>query len=389
MTNGPTQETGLSIGLLGTLEVRRGIQTLAVGGTKQRTLLALLALDPGRVVSTDRLVSALWGESEPPTALNALQVYASNLRRVLGEMAGRPILRWQKPGYVLDVAVEAVDVGRFEGFAAAARARHRAGDLPEASRLFGLALGQWRGAALADVADEPFAAGAIARLESERLVALEEHFQVDLALGRHADLVGPLQQLVAEHALRESARGLLMLALYRSGRQAEALETYREARVQLAAQLGLDPGPELRDLEGAILAQSPTLEHKSAASAVGRWDPTISAGPGEEAVTAWLVSPEGERLPLDKTRVLVGRADDCHVVIADPLSSRRHAMIRLTGGVHEIIDLDSTNGTRVNDLELGPNQAHALTEHDDILIGRTRLRYLRGAGKPATDPAPH
>jgi DNA-binding SARP family transcriptional activator len=373
----------LTIGLLGTVEVLREGAPVNVGGTKQRTVLAVLALDPGRVVSTDRLVSALWGDNPPATALNALQVYASNLRRVLGEANGNPILRWQKPGYVLDVPADAVDLGRFEALVSQAQASHRARDLAEASRLFGLAGGQWRGSALADVADEPFAPSVIARLESQRLAAVEEHYQVDLALGRHADLVGPLHRLTVEHPLRESAWGLLMLALYRSGRQAEALDAFRQARLQLADQLGLDPGPELRDLERAVLAQSPALNLSTAATGGGRWDPTLSVGLGDNAVAAWLVSPQGERLTLDKPRVVLGRAEDCHVVIADARSSRRHAMIRLTGQVHEIIDLDSTNGTWVNAEELGPNQAYQLCPGDDIVIGTTRLRYER-----AESPAP-
>lgn len=375
--------TALRIALLGPVEARRGDALVPLGGTKQKTLLAVLALDPGRVIGVDRLISALWGEQEPATALNALQVYASNLRRALGELDNTSVLRWHKPGYLIDLAPDATDVGRFQTFVAQARELTRAQDLSGASRLFGLALAEWRGPALADVADEPFAANETARLESLRLAAMEDLFEVDLGLGRHAELIGPLQQVVFEQPLREKTRAMLMLALYRCGRQAEALETFREARTLLADELGLDPGPELRDLERAILAQSPELNLRSTASSIGRWDPTIRTRPGSATANAWLESEGGVRVALDQDRLLMGRAEDCDVVVADGRASRRHALIRTTGSEHEIIDLGSTNGTRVNAAELLPNQPHRLRDGDLIWVGGAQFDYVRPAAAQA------
>ena len=366
---------GLTFGVLGTVEARRDDVPLLIGGAKQRILLAVLALDRAHLVSADRLVDSIWGENVPATALNTLQVYASNLRRALG--ADAAVLRYQRPGYLLDVDPQAVDLGRFEALISQARADRRTGDLAQASRAYTSALAQWRGPALADLAEEPFAAGTIVRLESERLTAREEQAEVELALGRHSDLIGPLQRLVVEHPLRERTYGLLMLALYRAGRQAEALQAYRDVREQLADQLGLDPGPELRELEASILAQSPTLLAASAAPSVPRWDPTVSVPRDTPIATASLVTATGEVHPLAKPRVLLGRADECDVVAEDVRASRRHAMIRAVADSHEIVDLDSTNGTWVNGAELGPNLTHLLQDGDDVQIGETHLRYQR------------
>ena len=368
---------GLTFGVLGTVEARRDDVPLPIGGAKQRIVLALLALDPGRLVGADRLVDSVWGERVPATALNTLQVYASNLRRALGDDSA--VLRYQRPGYLLDVDPQAVDLGRFEALVTEGRAHRRTGALAQASRSYGAALAQWRGPALADLAEEPFAAGIIVRLESERLAVREEQADVELALGRHADLIDPLQRLALEHPLRERTRGLLMLALYRSGRQAEALQVYRDVRGLLADELGLDPGPELRELEASILAQSPALLAVAAASAVPSWDLTVSVERDDPIASASLVAATGEVYPLAKTRVVLGRAEECDVVAPDSRASRRHAMVRLVGELHEIVDLDSTNGTWVNDQEVEVNRARVLQDGDDVKIGETHLRYERQA----------
>src|SRR3954454_4052143 len=258
----PSSHDGLalSVGLLGPLDVRRDGATLSVGGTKQRSVLAVLALDAGRVVSCDRLISSLWGDDPPPSALNAIQVYASNLRKVLGDVDGQPLLRWRRPGYLLDIGSRQVDLAQFETLTSEAMTRRQSGHVVDAGRLLADALALWRGPALSDVADEPFAGPVVTRLEALRLNAFETWCEVELELGRHTTVIGPLQSLVTEHPLREHLRALLMLALYRSGRQADALECYRDARAVLATELGLDPGTALRDLERAVLAQSPTLD---------------------------------------------------------------------------------------------------------------------------------
>jgi DNA-binding SARP family transcriptional activator len=238
--------------LLGPLEVFEHERPLELGGIKQRSLLAILLLHANELVSTDRLVDQLWGAAPPATAAKSIQVYVSRLRKALGD--GR--LATRAPGYVLRVEPSELDLARFEQLAGEAR---RAA--PEAAaRKLRDALALWRGPALADLAYEQFAQVEIARLEEMRLAVLEQRIDADLSAGRHAELVGELESLVARHPLRERLRYQLMLALYRSARQAEALEAYRAARRELQEELGLEPSGELKQLEQAILRQEPELD---------------------------------------------------------------------------------------------------------------------------------
>src|SRR4051812_541558 len=237
--------------LLGPLEVAGNEGSLTLGGTKQRSLLAMLLLHANQVVSTDRLIDALWGASPPFTCGKSIQVYVSRLRKAIGDNR----LVTHAPGYVLYVDPAELDLARFEQLVAEAR---RAS--PEsASAKLREALELWRGPPLGDLAYEQFAQAEIARLEEMRLGAVEQRLESDLALGRHAELVAELETLVARHPLRERFRYQLMLALYRSGRQAEALEAYRQARQELSDELGLEPSEALKQLEAAILRQDPDL----------------------------------------------------------------------------------------------------------------------------------
>jgi DNA-binding SARP family transcriptional activator len=238
--------------LLGPLEVADHDRALALGGVKQRSLLAVLLLQANELVSVDALMDRLWGAAPPATAAKGVQVYVSRLRKLLGE--GR--LDTHGRGYVLRVEPSELDLARFEQLADEAR---RA--TPEvAARKLDEALRLWRGPALADLAYESFAQVEIARLEEMRVAVLEERVDADLALGGHGQLVGELESLVARHPLRERLRCQLMLALYRSGRQAEALDAYRAARRELQEELGLDPSAELKELEQAILRQDTELD---------------------------------------------------------------------------------------------------------------------------------
>jgi predicted ATPase/DNA-binding SARP family transcriptional activator len=225
---------------------------------KVRALLANLLVQDGRAVSADRLARDLWGERPPGNPVNTLQTKVSQLRGVLGkaEPGGRGLVVFQAPGYLLRVEAEAVDAQRFRALTARARA---AGDPQARASLLAAALALWRGPALADFADEPFALVAIRQLEEERLVALEERAEARLALGEHHELAGELGDLVARYPLRERLHALRLRALYRAGRQSEALESYGELRKQLAEELGLEPGPELTALHQAILRQDPEL----------------------------------------------------------------------------------------------------------------------------------
>ncbi len=242
--------------LLGPLEVLRDGGPLALPAGKPRTVLALLLLRAGDVVSTDVLAEALWEGRPPPTAANAIQGHVAQLRRLLG----REAITTRPPGYLLALAEgDTLDLARFQQLFRAGREALAAGHPAEAARLLGEALDLFRGAPISDFRYEPFAQAEAGRLEELRLACLEERIEAELALARHTELVGELEALLAEHPLRERLHGQRMLALYRSGRQAEALEAYQEARHRLVGELGIEPGEELQALNRAILTHDPTL----------------------------------------------------------------------------------------------------------------------------------
>ena len=254
----------LEFRILGPLEVRDGDRPVVVRGEKQRLLLARLLLSANRVVSTDRLVDAIWGDAPPDTPDKALQMHVSQLRKLLEPQRspGRSgeVLVTRPPGYLLRVDEGQLDLVRFERAVAEAAAAASAGRHEEAARGLRAALALWRGAALADLADAEGLRADLARLDELRLAALEDRIDADLALGRHARVIAELEDLAAEHPLRERVRAQLMLALYRSGRQAEALAVYRATRHVLVEELGIEPGRELREVERRILAQDPALD---------------------------------------------------------------------------------------------------------------------------------
>jgi DNA-binding SARP family transcriptional activator len=245
-------EAGLQFRILGPLEVVENGRQIELGGAKQRALLAILLLHANEVVSTDRLIDALWAEAPPERALKTLQVYISQLRKTLA----RDAVETRPPGYLLRVEEGQLDLHRFEGLLAEAREAAPAA----ASTLLDEALSLWRGPPFLDVGFESFAQAEIARLEELRLDAVEARVDADLVLGRHSRVVAELERLVAEHPLREHTRAQLMLALYRSGRQADALQAYQAARHALVEELGIEPGRALRELERAILRQDPDLD---------------------------------------------------------------------------------------------------------------------------------
>jgi DNA-binding SARP family transcriptional activator/ABC-type transport system substrate-binding protein len=243
----------MNLQLLGPVEATLAGRLVPLGATKQRAVLAMLALDANATVSVDRLVDGLWGEDPPATAAKMVQLYVSQLRRLLRADDGAEIVTHGR-GYELCVAEDRVDVARFERLLAEAG---RAGGVGgEAARE---ALGLWHGAALADVADEPFAAAEIRRLEELRWLAAELAVDADLAAGRHDQALPEIARLLEGNPLRERLHGQRMLALYRSGRQAEALAAYRDAHRRLVDDAGVEPGSTLRDLHERILRQDPML----------------------------------------------------------------------------------------------------------------------------------
>jgi DNA-binding SARP family transcriptional activator/streptogramin lyase len=252
----PDSDDSLDFRILGSFEAFARGKPLEVGGGKQRALLAVLLLNGREVVSTDRLIDALWEDEPPASALNSVHVYVSQLRKALGD--GR--LETHGHGYRIALEREQIDLGRFERLLGEGRELLAAGDAGRAAEVLRAALALWRGPPLSDFASEPFSHAEIARLEELRLAALEERIEADLALGRQAELVSELEALVCRHPLRERLRAQLMVSLYRSGRQAEALAAYEQARRMLAEELGLDPGRTLQELERAILRQDATLD---------------------------------------------------------------------------------------------------------------------------------
>ena len=259
--------------LLGSLEAVENGNTIPLGGRQQRALLAALLLRPNEAVPADQLIDALWGERPPPTASTIVQLYISRLRKLLG----RDRLLTRPSGYELHIDPSQIDAGRFEALLGAAAGTD---DAAQTARLLRQALALWRGPALVDFAYDEFAAAESGRFEELRLAALEDRIDADLVLGRDAELVGEIEALLVEQPLRERLRGQLMLALYRSGRQADALEAFREGRRVLVEELGLEPSAALRELERRILDQDPTLE------AASRPAPKRSAREERKVVTA-------------------------------------------------------------------------------------------------------
>jgi predicted ATPase/DNA-binding SARP family transcriptional activator len=251
--------------ILGSVEVSDGGQVKDLGGLRERTLLARLLLSAGQIVSADRLADDLWAGRPPPHWMATLRVYVSRLRRALG--SGSDAVATHPPGYRIVVREGELDAHRFDGLVAAARDELATGRPEAAAARLREALALWRGPALSDVADFGFAQAEVIRLEEARLAAIEDRVEADLACGRHASLASELEGLAAAHPLRERLCGQRVLALYRCGRQADALQAYQELRDRLADELGIDPNPGLARLHQAVLRQEPSLDWSPAAGA--------------------------------------------------------------------------------------------------------------------------
>ncbi len=290
--------------MLGPLEVTREGRAVELGAPRQRAVLAFLLLHANEVVPTDRLAEALWAGEIPRTAGKAIQVYVSALRKAFGN--ARDVLETRGPGYVLRVGVGELDLHEFEQLLARAR-----GEEPAArSATLRTALSLWRGAPLADFAYEAFVQPEAARLEELRQHALQERIEAELETGGGPELITELRSLVAERPLQERPRSLLMRALYRAGRQSEALEVFRDGKQQLDEELGLEPGPELKELERAILRHDPALSAKSL--------------PPNEPLRSLVVVPETTRLSelvLPLAQALAGHPSRRELVLARIVSA--------------------------------------------------------------------
>jgi DNA-binding SARP family transcriptional activator len=317
--------------ILGPLDAVADGDSLPLGGAKQRAVLALLLLEAGRVVSTDRLIDALWSGEPPATATASLQNFVSQLRKVLGPET----IETRPPGYVMRVEAGQLDLATVRRLVDEARAS----DPLRRVRLLGDALELWRGEPLAELAYEPFAQGEIARLAELRLALEEERAEAELALGRHGELVSDLEALVLEHPLRERLRGQLMLALSRSGRQAEALEVYRVGRRTLVDTLGIEPSPLLQQLHGSILRQeapppgagtTPALEHfEEVVGLLLAGKVTIVVGGDAEPLATELARRfglDGERPELPRVAQAIATLNG-----AGPLYDTLHALVEADG----------------------------------------------------------
>jgi len=314
--------------ILGPLEAFDGERGLSLGGSRQRAVLALLLLHGNEALTRDVMVDELWGEDPPPTAVKVLQNCVSALRKELP--GGAETLRTIGGAYELDLAPDELDRDRFERLLAEGRAALAAGDHADAVEQLRGALALWRGAPLSEFSYEGFARDEITRLEELHVAAVEHRIEAELALGLHAELVPELEALVHRHPLRERLRWQLMLALYRAGRQAEALEAYRAARRTLLAELGIEPGRALHELERAILAQDPALDasvHGQAASVAA----PAGTRPGRHAASP-LVGRDAELAQLEagiddalsgrgRLFVVVGEAGTGKTRLADEVAS--------------------------------------------------------------------
>jgi DNA-binding SARP family transcriptional activator len=272
----------LEFRILGTLEVWRGGEPVPIAAARQRDVLAVLLLYANRVVATERLIEMVWGDDPPATALNTLHTLVRRLRsRLAGTAAeAQQVLQTQPPGYRLTVAPDRLDLSRFDALRRQGHGALVAGDAARAARLLGEAVALWRGPALADVSAQWLLRVEQPRLQEHYLQAVEERIDAELAQGRHVEVLGELRRLIAEQPLRERPYGQLMTALYRSGRQAEALETYRQLRQTLADELGVEPEPVLRQLHQAVLRGDPALEPSSPSSSAEP-TPTVAERPAQ------------------------------------------------------------------------------------------------------------
>ena len=329
--------------VLGPVEVYRGERGVELAGPRQVALLAFLLVHANRAVSTDVLGDALWGEQDPAGAVKRVQVAIGRLRRVLQgdrRTGGEPVLRTVAGGYLLAVEPGAMDAEAFRAGVQEGRAALAGGEPARAGELLRRALGLWRGPALADVTYESWAQAEIAALEELRLAALELRVEADLTLGRHSEVIGELESLVRAHPTRERLVSQQMLALYRAGRQADALAAYREAGRRLLDELGLEPSPTLRELERAILAHDPNLDAAPAVPPSGQ--PTA------------LVAPAGGSAALGS-----GEAEhSARSVERPPLP---------TGVVTFVLsDIEGSSGLWERDREA---MARALELHDELIAG--------------------
>ena len=370
MPNPESVDRGLDIRVLGPLEVRRAGTPLELGGRKQRTVLGVLLLSPNEAVSVDRLIRAVWGEDAAASASRTLQVYVSKLRSILDpDREGDELISTIAPGYRLAADRSTLDLLRFERLVDEGRGHAAIGEAERAVALYQEALGMWRGKLLADLSGHSNLIDLeVNRLELTRMAVVADRFDAELALGRHAAVLPEIHRAVERNPLDERLRAQLMIALYRSGRHADALSSYSDARRRLNEELGLEPGAELQRLEEQILQHDPALLEPHVPPA----GTTITVDGARQPMTpAWLES-DGERHDLDRAVTTIGRLPDRSLSLSDPTVSRRHAEIRRVADRFALVDVGSTNGVAVNGRTV---VEHDLEDGDEIAVGSVRLVF--------------
>ena len=348
----------VEIRALGPLEVLVDGSAVSTGGPVRRAALAYLALGPGRAVSADELAEAIWGDLAFERDRGTLQVHVHKLREALGPR-GKQILLTGDAGYSIDTGTVQVDAIEWAAQVATAEEAGRRTDWEAAAESYAAALDQWRGPPFTDISTPLL--DALRRHWEEQWLTVSEHWaDASLCAGRHDTIVGALRQLVESQPLHEPFWAQLMLALYRSGRQADALHEFQEARSHLIDELGLDPGPALRRLEESILRQSARLELSEAGPALHWLEP---AGRARTHPLA------------DRRDVIVGRGSDCGIILShDRLVSRRHCHLEWRGGRWWVVDDGSANGTILNGRRLDGRAE--LRNRDVLRCGETSLLVM-------------
>lgn len=365
----------LDLHVLGPVRLLVGGEPVPVGGPKPRALLAALAVNRRRAVSSSTLADMVWNEEPPDAYAASLQVFVSNIRKALRNSGVDPagVLRTESSGYRLEIADDACDLGRFEAARDAGTRASGAGDHASASRLFTTALREWNGRALSDLAGLGFADSFATAMEEERLLAVSARFDAEIACGRAAAVIGELVALTSEHPLREPLWGQLITALYLSERHADALEACRRVRAVLAEELGIDPGPALVELERRVLRQEPlsTVEMKSVERMAAAMTDTVTEVP-RTVRSGQLRLPDGRTVPVVHGGFRIGRMTDNDLILDDPKASRYHAQIKLGRAGLLIEDLGSANGVFVNEQAI---DSALLADGDSIRIGNTVLAF--------------
>lgn len=380
MTPNRPAQYALQFGVLGPLQVSVNGAEAPLGAAKQRAVLAMLLINRNRTVAIDSLIDAAWQQQPPPEARASLHAHISRLRRLVGGAGLDPaaVLVSAHPGYRLNVADEACDIGRFASEQKAGIRTAAAGRFEQASNHLSAALAEWRGPVLEDLRDFGFVEAFAAALAEDKLVTLTARAEAEIACGRAHSIIGELETLVGEHPYREPLWVQLITAYYLAERQYDALDAYGRLKTTLADDLGIDPGPTLRNLHQRILRQEP-LDIKHAARATAkRAAETLQRRPkvATESAAAQLRDAAGRCYPLRGPATRIGRLADNDIVLDDDTVSRYHAVIVDTGTSFVVTDLHSANGVDVGDQRI--QTSATLVDGDRIRISDHEFTFEVG-----------